>query len=188
MWFLRMISRGRTSALALALFGAGSLAVHGADQTAEFPEETRALVAATTALFEAVENTAPEPTPRIRIEGLAIPANLTLSEDASAVFPKGHGPVAHLTGYRVNWYPVDRLLGAVDFMGTYDGNRGLVCGYVTWDLSDTAAPQIDQLVATYLDLGDLARTEPHEAHATLLDANCAYGDLDLNFTVFDPAG
>ena len=186
------ISRGthlvRVCTLGLALSGASAISATGAEQPLEFPQETAALVAATTALFDAVENTESETVPRIRIDGLAIPASVALDDAATGLFPLDHGPVRHLTGYRVNWYPVDRLLGAVDFMGTYDRNRGLVCGYVTWDVTDTEAPEVAQLVANYLDLGDLDGKSAEATQAALLDANCAYGDIDLNFTVFESAG
>ncbi len=179
-------------ALPLVILVTGTLGACAAQDdvevSGEFPEQTQALVTATSALFETVES-APAPNgTRIRIKGLAIPASQTPGDAILQAFPSEHGPVRHLTGYRVNWYPVDRLLGAVDFMGTYDRNRGLVCGYVTWDLSDPDAPQIDQLVANYVDLELLTRGHPDAAHAALLDANCAYGEIEPNFTVFDPAG
>ncbi|MBT8459942.1 MAG: hypothetical protein KJN60_09760 [Boseongicola sp.] len=145
------------------------------------------MVAATTALFESVEAAPGSNGIELRVDGVAIPARVTPGADVSAAFPTKYGPVAHLTGYRVNWYPVDRLLGAVDFMGTYDRNRGLVCGYVTWDLSDSDEPVIDQLVANYVDLDLLSKRHPGATHAALLDANCAYGEIEPNFTVFDPA-
>lgn len=188
MKYLGGIPMVRGFALSLALSGASSLPVFAAEQPLEFPQETAALVAATTALFDAVENSETETAPRILIEGLAIPASVALDDSATGLFPLDHGPVRHLTGYRLNWYPVDRLLGAVDFMGTYDRNRGLVCGYVTWDVSDTDAPEVAQLVATYLDLSDLEGKGAEATQAALLDANCAYGDVDLNFTVFESAG
>ncbi|MGI9394390.1 MAG: hypothetical protein ACR2OY_07070, partial [Boseongicola sp.] len=110
----------------------------------EFPVETAVLVAATVALFEAIEaeNDAEPRIPEIRVEGLAVPASLSVDAALTRAFPANMGPVQHLTGYRINWYPVDRFLGAVDFMGTYDGNRNLVCGYVMWDVSDPDAPKL----------------------------------------------
>ena len=156
----------------------------------EFPEETAALVAATVALFEAIEaeNNAEPRIPEIRIEGLAIPATLPVDAALSRAFPDEMGPVQHLTGYRINWYPVDRFLGAVDFMGTYDGNRNLVCGYIMWDVSDPDAPALDRVIANYLDLDRLDAASPADAHRALLDANCAFGEVEPNFTVFDRAG
>lgn len=156
----------------------------------EFPEETAAIVAATSALFDAVEaEAAPEErvVPDFSIEGLATPAALPLGGEIAGAFPLTHGPVRHLTGYRINWYPVDRFLGAVDFMGTYDGNRNLVCGYVMWDLSDPDSPVLDGVEANYLDLDALAKVSPAEAHETLLEANCAYGEIEPNFRVFEPS-
>lgn len=167
---------------------AGAVSASAGQDGIEFSSETDALVAATTALFERVEAAPVSDGIELRLSGVAIPASATPGPDVSEAFPAEYGPVAHLTGYRINWYPVDRLLGAVDFMGTYDRNRGLVCGYVTWDLTDPATPRIDQLVANYVDIGSLAKRSPGATHAALLDANCAYGEIDPNFTVFDPAG
>ena len=177
----------RLFVLPLVALVAGAVTACAGQNDAEFAEETDALVAATTALFESVESVPASGGIELRLDGIAIPASATPNVDVSEAFPIKYGPVAHLTGYRINFYPVDRLLGAVDFMGTYDRNRGLVCGYVTWDLSDPDYPQIDQLVANYVDLTLLAKRHPGAAHAALLDANCAYGEIEPNFTVFDPA-
>ena len=181
-------------ALAIALAGISATGASAANAQAapgeEFPEETAALVAATVALFEAIEaegDAAPR-IPEIRIEGLAIPAKLPTNAAWTRAFPDDKGPVQHLTGYRINWYPVDRFLGAVDFMGTYDGNRNLVCGYVIWDVSDPDAPALDRVIANYLDLDRLDAAAPADAHRALLDANCAFGEIEPNFTVFDRAG
>ena len=156
----------------------------------EFPEETAALVAATVALFDAIEaeSLVKPRIPEIRIEGLAIPAKLPADAALTQAFPDDKGLVQHLTGYRINWYPVDRFLGAVDFMGTFDGNRNLVCGYILWDVSDPEAPTLDRVIANYLDVDRLDAATPAEAHRALLDANCAYGEIEPNFTVFDRAG
>jgi|GEM_PF-1934407 len=184
--FHRLIRRA--VALPLAALVAGTVGACAAQDDVEFPVQTEALVAATTELFETVESAPSTNGTQIRIDGIAIPASATVGPSITHAFPSENGPVAHLTGYRINWYPVDRLLGAVDFMGTYDRNRGLVCGYVTWDLTDPEAPQINQLVANYVDLKLLAQGDSGAAHAVLLDANCAYGEIEPNFTVFDPAG
>jgi hypothetical protein len=156
----------------------------------EFPEETAALVAATIALFDSIEieSDAKPRLPEIRIDDLAIPATLPANAALTQAFPDDKGPVQHLTGYRINWYPVDRFLGAVDFMGTYDNNRNLVCGYIMWDVSDPDAPKLDRVIANYVDLDRLDATTPAEAHRALLDANCAFGEIEPNFTVFDAAG
>lgn len=177
----------RLFALPLVALVAGTVSACAGQNDVEFADETDVLVAATTALFESVEATPASGGIELRLDGVAIPASATPGPDISEAFPAEFGPVAHLTAYRINWYPVDRLLGAVDFMGTYDRNRGLVCGYVTWDLSNPDDPQIDQLVANYVDLKLLAQRHPGATHAALLDANCAYGEIEPNFTVFDPA-
>lgn len=160
-----------------------------ADAPQEFPTETAALVAATTALFDAVEAKAnPAPAiPRITLVPRPTPASLDLEDDKTSVLTE-NGPVKHLTGYRITWYPVDRFLGTVDFMGTWEGNRNLVCGYVMWDLSNPSSPVLDEVYATYLDVSELALQSDVDVHAALLDANCAFGAIDANYTVFDPAG
>lgn len=155
----------------------------------EFPAETAALVAATVALFDAVEagDGPDERAPVIRLPALATKVSLDTLDKKAGVLAQ-HGPVRHLTGYRITWYPVERFLGSVDFMGTWDRNRNIVCGYVTWDLSDPEAPVLDQISANYVDLAELSQKPATEIHEALLDANCAYGAIDANFTVFDPAG
>lgn len=153
---------------------------------AEFPTETAALVAATQRFFDAVEaqQTPDRRPPVVSAPLLATPASVTF-DDAKSHALTLRGPVDHLTGYRINWYPVDRLLGSVDFMGTWDKNRSLVCGYVTWDLSDPDLPTIETVSANFVDFGDLAGASADDIHAALLDANCAFGDIDDNYAFFE---
>lgn len=170
------------------LLGAGhaGATAPAASGTIEFPEETAAIVEATAALFDQIEAGARDAEPQTPVIGrpsLATQVSLSAS-DATAEFTPDHGPVAHLTGYRINWYPVDRMVGAVDFMGTWNDNRDLVCGFLLWDLTDPELPTLDSIVVNYVDVGELASGTPHEAHMALLDANCAYGEIDQNFTVF----
>ncbi len=176
---------------AAATFVAGGAIAEkdAAELPLEFPIETEALVAATAALFDEVQTgeafkredrpviRLPEMAQKVRIEAPSASDTLTL-----------HGPLRHLTGYRINWYPTDRFLGAVDFMGTWDGNRNLVCGYLIWDLSDPGTPVLDTVHASYIELGDLLGAAPGEVHETLLEANCAYGAIDANFAYFDVSG
>ena len=98
------------------------------------------------------------------------------------------GPVQHLTGYRISWYPVDRLLGTVDFMGTWRGNRNLVCGYLTWDLSDPKKPELQEVTANFVDLDALTSESDVQIHRTLMEANCAFGAIDPNYAYFDVTG
>ena len=98
------------------------------------------------------------------------------------------GPVDHLTVYRITWYPMDRLYGTVDFMGTWDGNRNLVCGYLTWDLTDPDAPELETVSANFVDLAEMAGAGQVHVHQSLLEANCAYGAIEANYLVFEPAG
>lgn len=157
-----------------------------ATETVEFPDETAAIVAATANLFDAIEQEGAPNARRPVISGpvVAVPASLP-AHVAKAGVLTSKGPVGHLTGYRISWYPVDRFLGAVDFMGTWDGNRNLVCGYVTWDLSDPDAPVLDTVSATFLDVQDLSGQSDEDVQAALLDANCAYGAIDANYAFFE---
>ncbi len=153
----------------------------------EFPEETAAIVAATVALFDEVEDgedAAPRRNPVIRMPSLATKA----SADDKAGALTDHGPLRHLTGYRISWYPMERFLGSIDYMGTWDSNRNLVCGYLTWDLSDPSAPVLEKVTANYLDLGEFAGATPAQIHKSLLEANCAFGAIDANYAFFEPAG
>ena len=155
----------------------------------EFPVEAEAIVRATAELFDSLERV--EPAPAVRAPVIRAPK---LARKASVVSKAGtdplrrNGPLQHLTGYRIDWYPTDRFLGSVDFMGTWDGNRNLVCGYVIWDVSDASSIELDRVVANFVDLVDLKGASPAEVHETLLEANCAFGAIDANFAFFDPLG
>ncbi|MBT8418447.1 MAG: hypothetical protein KJO42_13495 [Silicimonas sp.] len=155
-------------------------------ETPEFPTETAAIVSATASLFDAVEAEGQPETPRSVITRpvIATPASAA-TDGAKADVLTSRGAVDHLTGYRISWYPVDRFLGSVDFMGTWDGNRNLVCGYVTWDLSDPDAPVLDDVSATFVNVADLAGESDEEIHGALLDANCAYGAIEANYAFFE---
>lgn len=169
---------------AVTAFGAADDGLH------EFPKETEALLAATTAFFNEVERT-PDgarkgksifrlPDLARRIKGAA--------PDAGPGALTQKGPVHHLTGYRINWYPVDRFLGSVDFMGTWNGNRNLVCGYLVWDLSTPEEPVLRTVTANFIDLDDFDGKSPSEIHEFLLEANCAFGAVDANYAFFEPGG
>lgn len=163
--------------------------VAGEAEALEFPVETEALVNATAALFDSLQGVEAAPArraPAIRMPRLAKQASI-VSDPASGPLTE-RGPLRHLTGYRIDWYPTDRFLGSVDFMGTWGGNRNLVCGYLVWDVSETKAPVLDQVVANYVDMDALKGATPAEVHETLLEANCAFGAIDANFAFFDPAG
>ena len=157
----------------------------------EFPTETAAVVAATSAFFDAAERAAsgdhaPKQQPVIGLPEIVSPARLGNRDDPRFAALTREGPVQHLTGYRISWYPVDRFLGAVDFMGTWNDNRNLVCGYVTWDLSGSGMPQLENVTANFVDLSGFATASPEEIHEALLEANCAYGAIDVNFALFAP--
>lgn len=180
----------KAAAIAASFFITTTVAAAGAqDFSVEFPKETAALVEATTAYFDAIEATPQkrDRVPVIRMPELAqkIKTNVSLSENDALT---QNGPVNHLTGYRISWYPVDRFLGTVDFMGTWDGNRNLLCGYLTWDLTHPEYPVLDDVTAHFLDLDELSAMEPALAHETLLEANCAFGAIDQNYAFVGPAG
>ena len=71
-------------------------------------------------------------------------------------------------------------------MGTWNGNRNLVCGYLTWDMSKPDAPVLSTVTANFLDLNDFDGKTPAEIHAYLLEANCAFGAIDANYAFFEP--
>ena len=155
----------------------------------EFPTESKALIAATLDFFDRVEASEEE---RDRTPVIGIPLSATRSSAASGPLETdvltSMGPVKHLTGYRITWYPIDVLYGTVDFMGTWGRNGNLVCGYLSWDLSDPEAPRLDTVTASFVDLGALRNATDSEIHGSLMEANCAFGAIDANFHVFDVSG
>ena len=172
------------SAFAVAPFHAAQ-----AEGAIEFPRESKALIRATQAFFDKVEGT------RDRDSGpsvIGVPLSITkssakASSDTTDLITR-MGPVDHLTGYRITWYPVDTLYGTVDFMGTWDGNRNLVCGYLTWDLTDPDNPELEAVSASFVDITALARGSDQDIHESLLEANCAHGAIEANYRMFDVSG
>lgn len=154
----------------------------------EFAIEKAALQSATDAFFAQVEATRIGPVKK-PVLGWSAPAvrKIVQSDDNVSILTQ-KGTVRNLTGYQVSWYPVDRLLGTIDFMGTWDGNRNLVCGYLTWDLSDPETPKLESVTAQFLDLRDLAAADPAQVHQMLFGANCAFGSIDSNYAFFDVSG
>ena len=177
-------------AAAVVLTGAPMTHAEAAASTepsSEFPIEMAALVAATAQLFEAVESSferAPAREPVITIPDAITPAALD-ALDAKASVLTSRGAVDHLTAYRIEWYPMDRFLGSADFMGTWDENRNLVCGFVTWDLTQPESPELESVAATFLDVSELATGSDAQIHGALLEANCAFGAIDPNYAFFE---
>ena len=158
-----------------------------AESASEFPIEMAALVAATAQLFEAVESSferRPGSDPVISIPDAITPATVDAFDTKASVLT-ARGAVDHLTAYRIEWYPLDRFLGSADFMGTWDENRNLVCGFVTWDLTVPEAPELESVTATFLDVSNLAVGSDEQIHAALLEANCAFGAIDPNYAFFE---
>ncbi len=191
-YFLRMSKRYLAAVLSACL-ATLTLQPAAADparaELGEFPTESRALVEATAAFFDRVEARAK---PQKRVPVIGIPLSVTKSSIASRAQDTETltrmGPVDHLTGYRITWYPMDNLYGTVDFMGTWNGNRNLVCGYLTWDLSDPEAPVLQTVTANFVDLAALGGASRTDIHQSLLEANCAYGAIDANYRLFEPTG
>ncbi len=166
----------------IAALGVPAMAGRVDTETVEFPAETEALVAATVTLFEEAEARGDRPArPTLSLT----PTPAAADPASIEAFPDDHGPVRHLTGYRITWYPVDRLIGAVDFMGTWDNARNLVCGYVTWDVSDPDAPALQSLITTYVDISELEGMDDVARETALLEANCAFSDIDQNYVALD---
>ena len=157
------------------------------EASSEFPIEMAALVAATAQLFEAVESNFGHDSgrePVISITNAITPAAVD-AFDAKASVLTSRGAVDHLTAYRIEWYPMDRFLGSADFMGTWDENRNLVCGFVTWDLTQPESPELESVTATFLDVSELATGSDAQIHGALLEANCAFGAIDPNYAFFE---
>lgn len=149
----------------------------------EFPEQERKLVAATSAFFDVIE--APDRATKVdfftEAYSTAIPLDEWQNERLRELVDKG--PLRGLTAYRITWYPVDTLLGAVDFVGRDGDDDDLVCGYVLWEFPQDAEPQLRWYEATHLDPGEISALSVEEAGARLLEANCAFTDLDANFAL-----
>lgn len=154
----------------------------------EHPLESSALIAATQSFFDRVETVEVKrtETPVIGWSLKAVRANVAVPDDVAVLTRMG--PVRNLTGYQVTWYPMDRLTGTIDFMGTWDGNRNLVCGYLSWDLTDADNPVLESVSANFVSLDTLAQADAVEVHRLLFGANCAFGAIDSNYAFFDVAG
>ncbi|MDJ1009313.1 MAG: hypothetical protein QNJ13_15970 [Paracoccaceae bacterium] len=170
--------------LVLFLFGLPAAAggLYTSADKVEFGPETLSLVRATEALFDAMEAESAAPgTPRLHLRALTGEAEpVGLPAAGQRALRSENGPVANLTAYQITWYPTDRLSGTVDFMGTWANGRNLVCGYATWDMTDPTAPQLAAMTTSYLDTRTLIRLPVDAAHAELLRANCAYGEIEPN--------
>ena len=178
-WYLSLF----TAVVTLGLVSTELRAEPNGLGSAEFQVEYDALVDATQVFFDTVEE---ERNDRAKAPVLGWAINATRSyavEDDLAVLTK-MGPVKHLTGYQVTWYPTEKLLGTVDFMGTWDGNRNLVCGYVTWDLSDPEAPQLHSISANFITPEALDQEDERDVHRVLIGSNCAHGAIEANYAFF----
>jgi hypothetical protein len=159
-----------------AALAAGSLA-------SEFPVEERALVRATSAFFEAVESPDKTASYDFFSEAYAAAVPLTEWQDKQLRQLVANGPLKDLTAYRITWYPLDELMGAVDFVGSDQDSNALVCGYVLWEFSEETEPRLRWYEATHLDPVQLEKMSAEDASAKLLEANCAFTDLDANFSL-----
>lgn len=174
-----------SSVLAAALFAALSAAaaaatgvVDDSSRPLEFPAEAERLVAATAALFADLERVEVPKMEKPTIIGTPQPVGLSVAAEVEA-----RPEIKHLIGYRVSWYPVETLLGTVDFVGTYDVGQNLVCGYVTWDLDDPNNTEMVALQTNFVDLDELNAMSKGERHLALIEANCAFGEIEPNFAL-----
>lgn len=182
----------RVIVMVLAVF-LGTPALAGpqtpADRTA-FGLETFHILQASETLFDALEAASSDgETPGLQLrlaDPEAAPAAFDLPPAGQMAIRTDLGPVANLRGYDVTWYPTDRLLGSVDFVGTWNNGRNLICGYATWDMSDAGAPVLASVTTSYIDAGALAHLSQDATHAALLRANCAYGAVEPNLAFVKP--
>ena len=165
-----------------------SLAIAGASLGAqslqsEFPSQERALVAATAEFFDAVETPSVSGGYEFFSDAYQSAVSLDDWQDDRLRQLVDDGPIEGMTAYRITWYPVDTLLGAVDFVGRAADGSELVCGYVLWEFPDGSDPSLRWYEATHVDAGALSGLSQEEASARLLEANCAYTDLEANFAL-----
>lgn len=151
--------------------------------SSEFPSQERALVDATSAFFEAVEEPSTSSGYEFFSEAFATAVPLEDWRNLRLAQLTDHGPITGLTAYRITWYPVDTLLGAVDFVGRDADGQNLVCGYVLWEFPDGSSPQLRWYEATHVDTGELAALSPEERGKRLLEANCAHTEVEANFAL-----
>ncbi len=166
----------------LSIFASGAALTAGT-LVSEFPIEERALVRATAAFFEAVED--PDETASFDFFAEAYAAAIPLEEWQNKRLQQlvDNGPLADMTAYRITWYPVDTLLGAVDFVGRDRDGDDLVCGYVLWEFAEGTEPTLRWFEATHLDPVKLGKMSTEEVGAKLLEANCAITDVDANIAL-----
>jgi hypothetical protein len=152
----------------------------------EFPSQERALVAATSAFFDAVETPSHSAGHEFFSDAFAAAVPLEDWQSLRLSQLTDHGPVTGLTAYRITWYPVDTLLGAVDFVGRDEEGRNLVCGYILWEFGDDAAPELRGYQANHVDTWELSTLPPEEQGRRLLEANCAHTEIEANFALSKP--
>lgn len=182
----------RALILSVLLGAAGPAAADGLyPESTEFGAETLSIVAATEALFDAIEAETPgltdAPRLQLRLAGPETASPVALPLASEHALSEKHGPVADLTAYGLTWYPGDdALAGTIDFVGTWGNGRNLVCGYVTWDMGDADAPQLASMTTAYLDTKILVGLPDQSQHAELLRANCAHGAIEPNLELVRP--
>lgn len=151
--------------------------------SSEFPIEERALVKATDRLFSFIEDQDSTTSTDFFADAWAMNLPLENWQEERVSQLVDYGPVRDLTAYQITWYPVDQLLGAVDFVGHYDGGESLVCGYVLWEFGTGPTPRLRGYQANYVEVSDLRNMSELEVGEALLNANCAYTDIDSNFAL-----
>lgn len=168
------------SVLSLVLFGVPVVEVA---IPSEFPIEERALMKATDGFFRYVEDPTDTRPMTFYADAWAMNMPLDVWQEQRISQLVDYGPVRDLTAYKITWYPVDELMGAVDFVGRYDDGESLVCGYVLWEFGSGPTPRLRGYQANYVDISSLAGMTQTEIGEELLEANCAFTDIDANFAL-----
>lgn len=149
----------------------------------EYAVEERALIKATDRFFSFVETQDDTATADFYADAWATNLPLESWQEERVSQLVNYGPVRDLTAYEITWYPVDELMGAVDFVGRYNDGESLVCGYVLWEFGSGPTPRLRGYQANYVDISDLAGMSELEVGEALMNANCAYTDIDSNFAL-----
>jgi len=167
----------------MAIWAALAALALSAPAWSEVTDRDRALIRATAAFFQSVEQRDHARSLDFFAEAYAtaVPLDQWQNERLRQLVDKG--PLKNLTAYRITWYPIDTLLGSVDFVGRDPRDGRLVCGFVLWEFPERAEPKLRLYEATRLDPGTLSRMPPGEAGAQLLEANCAFTSIEANFAL-----
>jgi len=161
---------------AVLMLGFGPLAAGVSDQD-------RLLIRSTAEFFDAVERRDYARSVNFFAEAYATAVPLDEWQNERLRLLVDKGPLKNLTAYRITWYPVDTLLGSVDFVGRDGEDGGLVCAFVLSEFVEGSDPKLRVYEATHIDPDTIKGLSPGEAGARLLAANCAFTSLDANLAL-----